>query len=88
MKWKRLRIDIEERFLDGETAKGLLAILVAWHAFHLDNDAQAFTFLLHMGELYLVYEGLRKIFVNRIKQAAKRERLIQRRKVHDASPNA
>lgn len=74
-------MDVRERFLNFETAKGiymipagLLICYVTW--FHIQFVIQATGLLLGW---YIFSEGLRKVWVNRIKEALKKEELITAR---------
>lgn len=68
--WKKFKQEIRERFLNFETAKGLyiapagaFMMYVSWY--HVE-DAIRWAGVLIGG--YALYEGLRKIIVNRFKQ--------------------
>jgi len=83
--WQKVKQDMKERFLNFETAKGAYMVpagLVIVYAavFHIAYVIQV-SFAL-MG-WFIFSEGLRKIGVNRIKQAQKKEQLLAARKVHD-----
>lgn len=71
--FSELKQDFKERFLTFETAKGiyllpfgLILIYTGWYYIQFLLQTVAV-----LGGVYLASEALRKIFVNRIKQAAK-----------------
>lgn len=79
--WEKLKQDFRERFLNFETAKGVylipagLATVYAsiFHVQYLLQTAGA------LAGWYLVSEGIRKVWVNRIKQAAETKALVNAR---------
>lgn len=81
MSWAGIKQDIKERFFNFETAKGFYLVPVGlfglWVAvLHVEYVIQA------MGAAYfgyMVFEGVRKILVNRIKQGLKRGQLAAKR---------
>lgn len=84
MAWTKFKRDFKERFLNMETAKGIyllpagLAVIYAG-VYHVAFVIQVAAILAGG---YFVYEGFRKITVNRITQAANRRKLEEE---HDAS---
>lgn len=81
--WERFKMDFRERFLNFETAKGIYMVpaglfIVYFAIFHIAFVIQV-TFAIY--GWYMFSEGLRKIFVNRIKQAVKQDQLIADRKI-------
>lgn len=79
--------DLKERFGTMETLKGVFFFAAGvpglWLAIY--DLKHAFQFFYALAALYLIYEGLRKIFVNRVKQAVARDRRQAERMVRDAS---
>ena len=80
------RTDLKERFLTYETAKGIYLIagaiaITLTMLFYIQYSTYVMYGIIAQ---YMLSEGLRKVFVNRIKQAAVRETLIARRLVHDS----
>jgi hypothetical protein len=76
--WKKFKRDFRERFLNFETAKGMYlvpagAAIIYITLFHIQFIIQSTGVLLGG---YALFEGLRKVFVNRIKQAAVVEKLV------------
>lgn len=77
--WERFKRDFKERFYNYETAKGLylfpaglmLIYLSIYHVEYVIQGAGALT------GIYCLYEGLRKILVNRIKQELKKKELVE-----------
>lgn len=83
--WKKLKQDFKERFLNFETAKGIyllpagcIGIFICWY--YQQYFVQAFGTIIFG---YMVYEGLRKIMVNRVKQAKARKKLFEEREALD-----
>lgn len=75
MNWKDIKTDLRERLLNFETAKGVYmapagAAITYAAVFHI-----AFVIQVAFGLLgwYIFSEGLRKIWVNRVKQALVRD---------------
>jgi uncharacterized membrane protein len=73
--------DFVERYLSFETAKGFYLVpaglvIIYLSIFFIQYIIQGFAFIFGW---YCFSEGLRKIFVNRIKQAAKKEELVLKR---------
>jgi hypothetical protein len=81
--FEKLKQDFIERFLNFETARGIYlvpaGIVIMYLAIFHVNIVIGVTFFL--GGLYAVSDGVRKIFVNRIKQKAVRDELLAKRKV-------
>lgn len=79
--WEKFKRDFVERFLTFETVKGSYLIPVGAVGFYLTLTAfqHVFQFAFFAVFAYLVVEGLRKVFVNRIKQTLKSEVLLQKR---------
>jgi hypothetical protein len=80
--WKKFKRDFRERFLNFETAKGMYLIptgaaIIYVTLFHIQFIIQCVGVLLGG---YALFEGLRKVFVNRIKQAAAVGKLVDDRK--------
>ena len=75
MKTKRWLTDLRERFCTFETLKGGLFLLGAWVTWMYPEY-----FLQGAMVVFLGYEGLRKVFVNRVKQQARKEVKIEARK--------
>lgn len=81
--WKAIKMDIKERFLNFETAKGMYLVpagLVTMFVsvYYQQYVIQSLGFLFG---LYILSEGLRKIFVNRFKQERKQEEIRQQRTI-------
>ena len=84
--WKKFKQDFRERFLNLETAKGIYLfpaglVLIYASVYHVEYVIQA------AGALaggYFTYEGIRKITVNRVKQALARKKLFEDREHLDA----
>ncbi len=79
MTLEEFKKDFKERFLNFETAKGIYmvpagVIIVYASIFHVSFVIQT---AFALGGWYCASEGLRKIFVNRIKQALAKEQLKQ-----------
>ena len=82
MTMKELKMDLKERFLNYETAKGLYFVLAGLITVYVSVFYQQYVIQV-LGVTwgwYSVSEGLRKIFVNRIKQAVKQEELQEEHK--------
>lgn len=76
-------MDLKERFLNFETAKGMYLIPAGFATmyvaiFHIQFVIQAVCCIFGW---YLVSEGARKVWVNRIKQAAKQSQMVEDRLV-------
>lgn len=85
--WKKFKHDFVERFLNFETAKGIYMvpagiILTYMAIFHIAFIIQTAAGLLGW---YTTSEGLRKIFVNRVKQKVKFEERVRKRKAPDVA---
>lgn len=87
--WKKLKQDLKERLLKFETIRGLYlvpaGILGIWVIIY------HFQFILHaIGAAcfgYMIVDGVRKIGVNRVKQAIKdEENVIKRKLFNDSIP--
>lgn len=76
MSWKELKQDLKERFLNNETFKGVVYLVIAVLLFNP-------SLLLYILQGFLLYEGLRKVFVNRIKQAKAKKQLEKQREILD-----
>lgn len=81
--WEKLKRDFKERFMNFETAKGIYlfpagCIMIYTSIYHIEFVIQA-AGVLSGG--YFIYEGLRKILVNRVKQAIARKKLFEERGV-------
>lgn len=77
MNWNEFKRDFKERFLNFETAKGIylfpvgvFGIYVA--VWHIEYAIQAMA-LAYFG--YMTFEGVRKIFVNRILQSITKKKM-------------
>lgn len=80
MNMELLKMDLKQRFLNYETAKGLFFVAAglvitytAWFYIQFTIQIVATTF----GIGFFCVEGFRKIFVNRVKQAIKQDQLKQ-----------
>lgn len=85
---KVFKCDFKERFATFETAKGLYlvpaGVAITYAAiFHVSFVIQV-TFAA--GGIYAIFEGLRKITVNRVKQALAHEQMKQSRIVDSRAP--
>lgn len=85
---KAFKRDIKERFATFETAKGVYlvpaGVVITYAAiFHVSFVIQT-TFAA--GGVYAVFEGLRKISVNRVKQSLAHERLKQTHLAETSEP--
>ncbi len=79
--WDKLKQDLIERLLNFETAKGIYLVpagvtLLVSNFFWQQHVWDVAIFLLSG---YMIFEGFRKIGVNRIKQEIARKKLIERR---------
>lgn len=88
MKWEAIKMDLKERFLNFETAKGVYmapagAAITYAAIFHI-----AFVIQVAFGLLgwYIFSEGLRKIWVNRVKQELKRDQMKATRLADSGEP--
>lgn len=86
--WDKIKMDIKERFLNFETAKGVYMVpaglIIAYAAvFYI-----AFVIQVAFGLLgwYMFSEGLRKIWVNRVKQELKRDQMKATRLTTSGEP--
>lgn len=94
-KWELLKIDASERFLNFETFNGLIYIAWGYgfifYGFPRFTDYETLIEILkrpQFGYNYalmsigavLIFWGLRKVLVNRIKQHEKSQRMVARRK--------
>jgi len=79
--WEKIKQDIIERLLTVETAKGLYLLPAGLYGLYMVQYHQQFTYQLLLNVLfgYMVFEGVRKITVNRIKQMHNQEKLIEKR---------
>lgn len=93
--WSRTKLDFSERFLKFETFNGLLYLLWGWgfffYGFPWEANSETFLFiitqpqfgynyaLMSVGIMLMVW-GVRKITVNRVKQALKMEQSVALRK--------
>ena len=77
--WEKVKMDIRERFLNFETAKGVYLVpagaVVCFVTLYYQQHLLTAVGLIF--GWYLICEGLRKIFVNRFKQARKEEEIRQ-----------
>ena len=76
-----IKSDFKERFVNYETVKGIYFLLAGLLTTYISIFYQQFV-IQGIGAtfgLYFVIEGLRKIFINRIKQIAKQTKLIKAR---------
>lgn len=71
--WQNIKDEIVERFANNETLAGIAFLLMAVALF---NPA----WLIYVAQAYLTYEGLRRLWVNPIKQEYKRQDLVAKRK--------
>lgn len=80
--WEKFKADFTERFLNFETAKGIYMVPAGLIIVYCAVFYIAFVIQVAFGLLgwYIFSEGLRKIFVNRIKQALKTYELLDARK--------
>lgn len=81
MTMKDIKMDLKERFLNYETAKGIYFIFAGLLTIYVSMFYQQYIIQV-LGLTwgwYNVSEGLRKVFVNRIKQAVKTKQLEQER---------
>lgn len=79
--WEKFKQDFKERFLNFETAKGMYLIpagLIGCYVsiYHVEYVIQAIGLLFSW---YAVSEGLRKVWVNRVKQESKRAMMVEAR---------
>jgi hypothetical protein len=74
--WKKITTEIKERFMNNETLSGIAFILMALALF---NPA----WLIFVAQAYLLYEGIRRLWINPIKQEAIKQDLVQARKSAD-----
>lgn len=86
--WQKIKQDLKERLLNFETAKGIYLVpaglvIVYTAIFHI-----AFVIQVTFGLLgwYMFSEGVRKIWVNRVKQSLKNEQLKQERLARTGEP--
>lgn len=79
--WEAFKRDMKERFLNFETAKGMFLIPAGLAGLY--TTWYYTQFIIQVGcsilFIYMSSEGLRKIFVNRIKQAAKQSAMLRER---------
>lgn len=80
--WNKIKRDIVERFLNFETAKGIYLVpagllIIYVTIFYIQFILQA---VFITGGVYMISEGLRKVFVNRIKQSVAKDKLVEARK--------
>lgn len=86
MSWKRFKQDFKERFLNFETAKGIYllpagVVVVYVSIYHIEFVIQT---ACTLAGLYFIYEGFRKITVNRIKEGRAKHKLATERDALDA----
>lgn len=79
--WERFKQDFQERFLNFETAKGIYLLPAGLAGLYVTLFYLQFILQAFGGAIfgYMVFEGFRKITVNRIKQSQKVEELTQKR---------
>lgn len=80
MTMEQLKMDLKQRFLNYETAKGVFfvaaGLIITWTAwFKIQFTIQICATIFGLG--FFVVEGVRKISVNRVKQAIKQDQLKQ-----------
>lgn len=86
--WEKFKQDFMERFMTFETAKGIylipagLAIMYV-SVFYMQYIIQATGIIFGW---YMTSEGMRKVFVNRIKQAVKVNAMVEARMPSDVQP--
>jgi len=77
--WDKIKMDIRERFLNFETAKGIYLVpaglLVCYVSLYYQQHVITVCGVLF--GWYMVSEGLRKVWVNRFKQERKQEEIRQ-----------
>ena len=74
--WLNIRDEITERFFNCETLAGIAFIIMALALF---NPA----WLIYVAQAYLFYEGVRRLWINPIKQEAKKQDLVAKRKLKE-----
>lgn len=84
--WNKIKQDFKERFLNFETAKGIYllpagCIVIYSAVFYIQFVIQVAAVL---SGAYFVYEGFRKITVNRIKEGRAKAKLAKEREALDA----
>lgn len=94
-RWQRFKLDFSERFLKFETFNGLLYMVWGWGFFYYGFPWQAnqetfyyivsqpqfgYNYALMSVGIMLMVWGLRKVSVNRVKQALKMEQSVALRK--------
>ncbi len=79
--WERFKMDFKERFLNFETAKGIYMVPAGLVIVYCAIYYIAFVIQVAFAVFgwYMVSDGLRKIWVNRIKQAVKTEQMKEDR---------
>lgn len=79
--WERIKMEIKERFLNFETAKGVYLVPSGIITMYITvyQQQHVITALGLLFGWYLVSEGLRKIWVNRYKQARKEAEVVAQR---------
>lgn len=80
--WESIKMDMKERFLNYESAKGVYYVTVFGGGllfFSLFYEQYMLKFVGIFGGVFFLSEGLRKILVNRIKKSVKEKQLIEER---------
>lgn len=86
--WEKFKIDFKERFLNFETAKGMYLVPAGAAMLYAAIYYIAFVIQVSFGllGLYMVIEGLRKTFVNRVKQSLNKDKMKATRLENTGEP--
>lgn len=75
--WEKFKMDFKERFLNFETAKGIYMVPAGFIITYAAVYYIAYVIQVAFGLLgwYMFSEGLRKVWVNRVKQDLKKDQM-------------